>query len=205
MALSPLPEMLKGISDLPIAALAAVLAFLLPGGRAAREWRALLLMVSVSALFGAAVHVFAVPEQVLSFAWTALYILLFELVYVFCRLILRCIDRKGFRRPRAVRAVQTGLYLASAVCLFAAPGADIYVFVLFAAMLFAVVVFRLLRAEHPPRSVIALLLILLAALLCQGLKSVIPYGVVWGHVFIAAALFVLFFIAKNDCSFSVSP
>jgi len=195
--MSDFEELWKGLSDLPITLLAIVFGCLLLR-RQARAWSGMFFLTAVSALFGATVHGIAIPQFCLSVLWCGLYMLLFELIRRFALLITDCITGKREREQRPVLVLEAGLYLAAVLCLFLWKSADIYMLVLFAALLVVRIAFCLIRHPGAPRRVKILMLTLLAALLFQGLKTVIPYGVVLGHVTIAAAECVAYRIGCGE-------
>ena len=190
-------ELWKGLSDLPIALLAVVFGCLLLR-RKARAWSAIFFLVAVSALFGAAVHSFAIPAPYLTVLWCGLYVLLFELIRSFTHRLTGCITGRRERERRAVRVIEAALYLAAVLCLLLWDGADIYMLVLFAVLMTVRVAICLIRHPGAPRRVKLLMLTLLAALLFQALKTVIPYGVVLGHVMIAVAECVAYRVGCAD-------
>ena len=195
--MSNFEELWKGLSDLPIALLAIVFGCLLLR-RKARAWSAIFFLAAISALFGAAVHSFAIPEPYLSILWCGLYVLLFELIRSFTHRLIGCITGQKERERRIVRVIETALYLAAVLCLFLWKNADIYMLVLFAVLMTVRVVACLLRHPGMPRRVKLLMFTLLAALLFQALKTMIPYGVVLGHVMIAIAECVAYRVGCSD-------
>lgn len=199
MMLTPRTELWKGLTDLPIAAFAGVLAVLLfvHCGKNAR-WGRLMAMVAASALMGAAAHSLVIPEPQISLLWVVLYVLLFESVRQFCLLAVRLLCGGPAREHAAVWIAEAVLWVTAVALRFYGSDKDILAFVAFAAMLVVRMLAAMRRSRPVPQRFARMMLMLFAALAFQGFSDLIPYGVVWCHVMIILSLYAVYTVGRAD-------
>ena len=201
----PLPELMKGLTDLPIALLSALFGVLLIRKGSEKKWSSLFFLLCAAAALGASVHCFILPEPYISMIWAVEYILLFASVRRFAALLIGYAENAKQPERAAIFAAEGALYLGAVILRFCGSRFDIYLFVIFAALCFFRVGVCLLKNRPVSKIVRVLIAFLLAALLAQALKTVIPGGVVIGHGMIAAALFVIYRLALTASCVSPAP
>lgn len=194
--MNPIAEAMKGFTDLPIALLALLFGLLLLK-KEKRDWGGLFLLVAVSGVMGAAVHIFALPQRTLQLLWLVLYVLLFEDIRRFAKLMVAYISGIAEKERRIVWITEGILYAGAAVLLFARQGRDIYLLVVFMAVMFCRIVMCLVRSGFSPAKATGLMAMLLLPILLQALAAVISFAVVLEHIVLAAAEFVAHSIGKE--------
>lgn len=190
-------EILKGISDVPIAVLALVFGMILRKRKRA-EWPDLFLLIAVSAFSGAAVHMFDFPLTANRIIWVFLYVLLFELIRRFALIMTCCISGTGKDERTPVYAAEALLYCVTVAVMFTLDINDILVFVVFAVLMFARVAACFVRYRPSPVRPKVLMLMLSCPLLLQALAPVLPYAVFAEHVLLVFALCFAFVTANGE-------
>ncbi len=196
--MNELPEMLKGLTDIPLALAACLFGILLTRRKAGGKWAALFFLISVSAVLGTAVHVFAMPQAVWTVVWMILYVLLFEAIRRFGQLMTAYITGQKRQEYRAVRITEIALYLFTVSGMFFLPFNEILVFVFFAVLQFARIMIALIRYPQAPADAKRLPVFVVLPLVIQALSGVIPYAVVMVHILLIAALFAVYLIGSRD-------
>lgn len=196
--MNELGEALKGFTDLPIALIAAVFAVLLRGGRGKTGWSAFFLLLSATAFLGAAAHILYLPPIGKDLLWVVLYLGLFETVRRVALLLTVKITGAEVRESSAVYLIEVLLYAGTLVTMFWLDRYDILIFAAFALYRLAAVVVCCIKTRRVPKQIRILLCFLFPPLLLQILAGVIPYAVVIEHLFLIAALCVVFGIAKKS-------
>ena len=194
--MNPIAEAMKGFTDLPIALL-ALLFGILQMRKEKKEWGTLFLLIAVSGLMGAAVHIFALPRRALQLLWLVLYVLLFEDIRRFAMLMIAYISGIDGKERRIVWIAEGSLYAGAAVLLFAREGWDIYLLVVFMAFMFCRIVACLVRRGFSPAKATGLMAMLLVPILLQALAAVVSFAVVVEHIVVAAAEFVAHSIGQE--------
>ena len=194
--MTALPELLKGLTDLPLALLAAAFALSLHGKRRT-AWARLFWEICAAALLGVAAHSFALPPAAHLALWLVLYALLFACVCGFDAR-LSTVILGGAPAGRAMRCAALCGYLAAAVTLLLRCGWDIYFLVAYAAAAFCRLFVCLARRHFRPCAVLWLLLLLLAPIALQAAAAVLPFAVVAEHLVLLAALCFVYRIALRD-------
>ena len=197
--MNPISEVMKGITDLPLALLAVAFGLLLRK-KEKNGWATLFFLVAAAALMGAAVHIIRIRKPYLQLLWVILYALLFESIRRFSLLTVTHISDCPTEEQTAVWAAEAVLYLGSVLLLFLADGRDIYLFVVFMAVMFCRIVVCLIRYGFRPAKVTGLMSLLLVPIVLQALAALIPFAVVAEHMILAVAQVVTYAIGKNERS-----
>lgn len=203
LTLDSAAELAKGLSDVPIALMALIFAFIVMPHRAedspkARKWAEVFFLTSASAFMGSFVHVFLFPESVLRWLWIFLYILLYETVRSFRAVLLGVINgTPPTAESRPLRIAVLAAYLLSAVNRFFHTEIDIYVFLVCSLVLLIPVLAALFR-KRALWGLKASVLLLVFSTAVQAMRSFIPGAVMIAHVFIAAAMFLILRVAVKD-------
>ena len=155
-------------------------------------------LLAVTALLGTAVHVLVIPEPLHSVLWSVEFGLLFALIGLFSHRMEVYLTQKPVKEPKTVIFSGLVLWICAVILRFTFPNADIYMLVPYAVGLMIRIVVCFAQQEKKPLLMKLLLPVLLAALAAQALKDVIPYGVVFVHAFIAAALFVVYRMGRES-------
>lgn len=194
--MAQLYEMLKGLSDIPIALIALVFGVLLR--KKNKEWSSLFLLITVSAVLGAVVHTFDFPRVWNRVIWIVLYIFLYELIRRFAHLMVCYISGRAERERTLVYILEALLYGVTVVFMFAVSINDIYILVLFALIMLVRVVTSMVKFAPALFKARLLMAVLLFPLVLQALEEVIPYAVLIEHIILAAALCIAFSMAKEE-------
>lgn len=188
-------ELLKGLSDIPIAIIALIFGILL--WKKKKQWASLFLLISVSAVFGAVVHSIDFPRGWNRAIWIVLYIFLYELIRRFAYLMVCYVSGKQSAERSCVYIIEAVLYAVTLVFMFTLDINDIYVFVVFAVIMLIRVLIALIKCRPVPFKARLLMIVLLFPLALQALEAAIPYAVLIEHVILAAALCIAFVMAKE--------
>ena len=193
-------EMYKGISDIPIFVLAMFFSVFLRRFDEKKVWSQFFMLLAEAAFIGAAVHMLALEGTYKKVAWAVLYVLLYEVVRNLALALLGYILRDEVRYPKLMWWIQVLMFIASLVLLIMGSKYDIYVFVGFAVISIAWILYVLFKdgKDAITGKLILFFGVAVLAAALQALKTVIPYGVVWGHVAILADVCVLFSLALED-------
>ena len=194
--MAELYEMLKGLSDIPIALISFVFGLLLWKKR--KEWSLLFLLIAVSAVLGAVVHTFDFPRAWNRVIWIVLYIFLYELIRRFAHLMVCYVSGKAERERTPVYILEAVLYAVTLVFMFCVDINDIYVFVVFAAVMLVRVACASVRFRPVPFKAGLLMAVLIFPLALQALEAVIPYAVLIEHIILAASLCIAFVMAREE-------
>lgn len=188
-------ELLKGLSDLPVSLLALLFAYSLRL-RGQLRWAAVFLLVGIAALLGALLHGVPLAPDVLRAVWCLEYALMFTAVFCFCRQMGLVVS--GTRPGPAVYALSVALFAAAIVLRLRDSRWDIYMLVAYAAVLGIPLAFRILTRPGSPACARWMLAAAGLSLAFQALKTVIPFGVVLGHLCLLAALALAFRTAVQE-------
>ena len=195
--MNPIPEVMKGVTDLPLALLAVVFGLLLRK-KGKKEWSDLFLLVAAAALLGTGVHIIHITEPYLQLLWVILYALLFESIRRFSLLTVTHISDCQVEEQTAVWAAEAVLYLGAVALSFLANGLDIYLLVIFMVLMFCRIVVCLTRYGFRPAKVTGLMVLLIAPIVLQALAAIISFAVVAEHLILAAAQVVTYAIGKGE-------
>ena len=195
--MNPIAEVMKGVTDIPIALLAFWIGILLLK-KEKKEWGGVFLLVAVSGLMGTAVHVFSLPDICRKLLWVVLYVLLFEDIRRFTKLMIAYISGSGEKERRVVWHVEGILYVCAVIVLLVRGRGDIYLLVVFMAAMFWRIIVCLGRSGFSPAKATGLMAMLFVPILLQALDQIIPCAVVIEHIVLAAALFVAYHIGKDE-------
>ena len=194
MPFATLAEMYKGLSDLPICLLALIFGIVLSKKyKEEKTWKVFFFFLACTSALGAVAHVFAFSALAKKVVWTVLYVLLFELLRMLSSLLGRYI-KEEYRYPKVLYLAEVLIFAATLFLLYKESPLDIYVFIIFAA-LNVLWMLKLVRENGIPLRVALFLVSGVLAGFFQALKTVIPHGVVLGHVMILLAELILFTIA----------
>ena len=185
-------ELYKGLTDLPIALLAIIFGVLL--FRKKNECYKVFALLSISAILGAFAHSINLSKVAYIVTWAILYIFLYELVKRASQLICEYLEHEKVCYPKIINISEVILYIASVVFLFMQNDLDIYCLVVFGVVCIVWIV-KVISARTVPSKLWYLLVFAVLALCFQGLKTIIPNGVVLGHVMILFAVGFLYAIA----------
>lgn len=197
MTLNTTPEILKGVTDLPIAALALIFGLLLAKKDVGKGWRNLFFLIAVAGVLGAFAHIFDYSPLIYEILWTILYILLFELIRRFAGLMVCYIIGEDRGEMPLVFILEGVIFAVTVLCLFLAPFNEIYIFVVFATIMFLRLIVCLVRCQRRPRLAVILIVSLSAPLAAQILEDVLPYAIVIEHILIAAVMFLAYRIGAE--------
>lgn len=190
-------EAVKGFTDIPIAALAAVFGMFSAKKHFKAGWTPFFFLLSVTAIAGAAVHIINMPQLAKDIFWTALYIVLFECVRRFAKLMCALLGGGdcGFHAELAAEAL---LYICAVLFMFFLHKYDMLFFALFCVIELVKLVFCAVRAKTVPKAVYLLVSLLVFPIMLQVFSKQIPYAVVYEHIFITAELVIVFYLAAKD-------
>lgn len=195
--MNELPEMLKGLTDIPLALLSAVFCIILMK-KQKKSWSVLFLLIFVSAFLGTAVHVFSMSFALYCIVWIILYALLFESIRIFTTLMVGYISGIKAKKNTVVFVIEAVLYAAAVVMLFIPDIYDIYALVAFMIIMLARVFICVINSKRIPRYAIPLSIFLILPVCLQALAEFIPYAVVMEHCSLIAALIIAFRISLSD-------
>ncbi len=195
--LQPFAEMLKGFTDLPIVLLALWFGLQLwRRYHGAGGWAALYLLIAISGIFGAVVHIFVFPRQARNGIWVVLYVFLYELVRRASFLLCRVGQESPQKESRFVFAAEGVFYVVTVIGLFVFTFNEIYIFALFAALALGRALITLSKIK-PPRKLLWLFGLLGAAVAVQLLTAVSPYFIAIEHLLLSGALIIAYQIARK--------
>ena len=197
-------EMYKGISDLPILLVAMGFSIFLRKFEEKKVWSQFFMLLAEAAFIGAAIHMLSLEGGYKKVAWAVLYVLLYEVVRNLSLALSGYILKEEVQYPKLMWWVQVLMFIASFVLLLKEIKYDIYVFVGFAILNLAWLIYLAISGSKQNANIKITgklwgffgLAIVAAGL--QTLKEVVPYGVVWGHLVILIAMCVLFSISIDD-------
>lgn len=89
------------------------------------------------------------------------------------------------------------IFSVTVLCLFFAPFNEIYIFVVFMAIMFLRLIVCLVRCKDRPRLAVILLVSVSAPFIAQTLEDVVPYAIVAEHILIAAVMFLAYRIGAE--------
>lgn len=188
-------ELLKGLTDLPLAVAAAVCAVLLMRRTYDRRWPTMYGLIAVTALVGGFVHAFKLSYRWRQLLWIGLYFALYIILYLFTRVI----DAHLFRR---MDRVSIRLTLLCVVCCFVSlalllnadklpkdsvKNADMIPLVVYAVAM----IVRLLASalpRHPSRRLYETVALLALAAALQIVAAFWPWVVAIQHLLLIGAL-----------------
>ncbi|MDO5331160.1 MAG: hypothetical protein Q4E99_00640 [Bacillota bacterium] len=193
-------EMYKGLSDLPIFILAMFFSIFLRKFEEKKVWSQMFMLLAEASFIGAAVHMLSLEGTYKKIAWAVLYVLLYEVIRNLSLALSGHVLKENVQYPKLMWWIQIVLFIASFVLLIKGSKYDIYVFVGFAVINIAWLLYLIFKEGRDRLSGKLILFFGMAVLAAafQGLKEVIPYGVVWGHLAIIVAVCVLFSISLED-------
>ena len=195
--MTDLAEMLKGLTDIPIALLAGIFGILLHK-KESKKWAFLFFLICVSGILGALVHTFEMPKLLKNVLWIILYVFLFELIRRFAKLVADYVSGKEEKEKIWVYISEIFLYAVTVIWMFAVEKInDIFIFIIFAFIMFVKIVVCLLKCEKVPNKLKLLMIMLFFPIILQALCNVIPYAVVFEHIFLAVALYVAYSIGTS--------
>jgi len=192
-------ELLKGLTDLPLA-IAALLLYILADRKHAvrREWRWVFLLLSLSAAMGVAAHCFILPQRMNDILWLVLFAVMFELVRAFSHSVVNHLRREDRRELLFVRILELVFYLLADAITLTVHAHGIYSFVFFCALLIVRMFVCALRCSELPRRILRIIGVLFAGLVMQAIKSVFPLGVTIGHLIVLIALIMVYKLACDE-------
>ncbi len=188
-------EALKGFTDLPISILSLVFGFVLL--RQKSSWSPFFFLLSFSALLGTAAHTLNLSSAVNDIVWTVLYLLLFECVRRFTTLFCGYIKGSPIKEHYLMYLSKAVFYIVTVVVKINFTHIDIYVFTAFAGIcIIRIIIYAIIKKRFPKRAKI-LVLLLIPPVLLQFFDKLIPFAVVFEHIFILLEIVVAYLIAKD--------
>lgn len=192
--MNEITEMLKGLTDIPIALLALVFGIILLKKRI-KNWSRLFFLIAVSAVMGTVVHVFTLTPVLYGILWIILYILLFESIRVFTHLMIGYVSGTYEKEKLPVFISEAVLYITAVILLLVPEMYDIYALVVFMMLMMARLIACIVQRKKVPKSIAVLVVLLIVPIALQACAGMIPYAVAAEHMFLLAALSVVFEIA----------
>lgn len=189
---------LMGLTDLPIAAVAVAFGILLQrrhGG--AGGWAKWYFLIGISAVLGATVHIFAWNKTAKNIIWVGLYILLFEAVRRVGLLFRNGMLGKKHREQLWIYLTEVIFYGVTVIGLFKFPFNEIYIFALFAVIIFARLFDAYRTAEKVSFSFKVVFALTAVAIILQLFTGFGAGFVAAEHIVLAAALIVTYGIAAR--------
>ena len=191
-------ELLKGLTDLPVAIVAIICGLLLYNKKDKEHHDSgMFFLVAFCAIFGIVVHSFKMSTKLNAILWGILYLFLYELVGTFSVELVKLCTGKDVKAKGFIHLLEVICCIASWVCLYKANDIDIYIFVFFAAVALIDCLIDIKRQGKFNILAIFLFIFAILAMLAQGLKTIIPHGVAIGHIFLIFAEIMLFLLAKK--------
>lgn len=187
-------EFYKGISDIPIVILAIFFSIFLRKFEEKKSWSQFFMLLGAGAFLGALVHMLALEGMYKQIVWFALYVLLYEVIRKLSILLCEYILKDQVQFPKLLRVLQIICFVSSIVLLLQGNRYDIFVFADFAVAILAWIIYIASKNVITIRLALFLGFGIVAAGM-QLAKDLIPFGVVWGHLAIVAAICVLFSMA----------
>ena len=191
-------ELLKGLSDIPLAVLAVVFCVILFKNRAVRKgWPVMFIFLAVSAVMGTALHCFSIAEPRNSRLWAILLALMFESVRQFSFLMVSNMEPAFCSEKRSVQSAEAIILIIAVWLEFSSSRKGIFAFVAFSMLMLARIFIRMIKFPHSSKINVIFILLFSGALL-QSFRDVIPGAVVIAHLLVAAALFFIFRLAAEE-------
>jgi len=193
-------EILKSITDLPIAIVCLIFAIILLRAKSDKKgWGIFFALTFVSAALGAVVHAIEPYTGLYKVLWAIEYLFIYESIRWFGILLVAYAKREDYHNIRNMMIVEIWCFLFSVILMLYGNSLDIYFVVVFGLIVLLWLVIEMYKNE---RFNIKLIIICFCALMAgtfQALKNTMTYGVVIGHVFIVAAVVVLYlFITDSE-------
>ncbi len=188
--------MLKGLTDLPITLIAFIFAILLVK-KTDKQWTILFFLIAVGGLLGTVVHTFALPVLINRLIWIVLYLILLEIVRRFALIMVWCASGEKQKERISVYVAECIMYAVTLILLFRDSIDSIYVFVVFAALIFVKMAVAMLKFRRTTLKVNLFVVGLLVPLLLQAVSDFLPYAVVYEHIAIVVEMFVAFSLARD--------
>ena len=188
---------MKGVTDLPIA-LAALIFGLLLKKQKRNDWMLLFLLVALSAVMGAAVHLLRLTPTVRRIVWTVLYALLYEDIRRFSLLMTAYISGCRAQECRAVWWTEGLLYLCTILVLMTHELHSIYILVVFMVIMLVRIAVCLARYRFRPARATGLMTLLVFPVTLQALADVISAAVVAEHLLIVAGQVIAYSIGLRS-------
>lgn len=189
-------ELWKGLTDLPLALLAAVFGVLLYRKKSL-AWSKFFFLAAIAGIGGITVHCLALPRRTVCALWIFLYVILYEVIRRMAFLLVEAIGKT--KETSLFLPVSEGiLYVITVIGLYTFPFNEIYVLVVFIGLVLIRVAVCAVRHLPLTKNVRLLLCLLPASALCQALSGILPYAVVWEHLLLGAALYAAYRIGAEN-------
>ncbi len=198
MLINSLPELYKGLSDIPIVIVAIIFGILLYNNKD-KEHRdgGIFFLVAICGLGGIILHSFSMNYKLHSILWGILYLFLYILVGAFSTELIALCNAKTKQGNSIIHFVGIICFVASCLCLYKNNGFDIYVFVLYAALALINCLITIKKYGKFDKFSIFMFIFIILAIIFQAFKTIVPYGVAWGHICLIFSEISLFLMAKK--------
>jgi len=195
--MNPIQETMKGITDIPLALLALLFGAML-WRRQSRDWAKLMILIGAAGVLGALVHMFTLAERSRQIIWIVLFLLMYEVVRRFAKLMVEYSTENDRREPAVVWVAAAALYGVSIAALFFSQKLAMTVFIVFAAIMFSRIAVNLARCGFTPKKASELMLVVLVPIALQAFSGIIPGAVVMEHLILMAALLLVYRIGAES-------
>ena len=188
-------EIIKGLTDLPLAIIAGVFFILLKKRGAGRDWTMLFFYIFIAGLLGCVAHSFTLGKFSHRALWLLLFPVMFELVTVFTELVYE-LDGDGEFLPEKLRRTEMIFLVIAEVLTVAYFRAAIYSFAAYGAVLAFYLIWLVRNNKKLAERLLTPTVLIVAALVLQIFKAVIPGGTAVAHILLCVALFFTYRLAE---------
>lgn len=189
-------EILKSLTDVPIAIVALVLG-IYAGRNRKKEYEYFFLLITAAAIIGTVAHATDLPLGIYRVVWVILYLLLFEIVFRFSSIFCLYIDNSREYPKKQFRILELILFVCASITVVIIDRYDIYFFVIFDVICLTFLIMRMVKAKKLKPKVKIILLLAAIALILQGLTDLIPYVVAVAHIVVAVVLIILYSLSDE--------
>ena len=189
-------EILKGLTDVPLALIALILGILLiRKAHVRQEWKYLFCILFPSAVLGVIVHTFSIHGTLYIIIWLVLNVLMFELIRTFAHLMKNYVEKNQEEEKKITYVYEGILLIASEILVFIKPDKSIYLFVIFSVICIIRIFVVMFTEGGISTKITIMMMVFLLALILQALKARFPAGVAIAHLLVCINLFVLYEMA----------
>lgn len=191
--MSGIDEALKGFTDIPIALVAFALFLCARKHKKPEDLAVLFLMISLTALVGAVMHIFVFPTAAGRIVRVLMHTLMYDAIFRFIVMFTVYLCDEHNLNVRHLRMLGVFLYICSAAAVLIFEDYDMLFFIAFASVGVVLFIISIVKAKGLRPAAALLFSLLPVLLLLQSFSGRLRFAVVLEHLIITGALFIVYF------------
>lgn len=187
-------QVLTGLTDIPVAAAAFILAFLVKKKNKVR-YSVLFFHTGAAAITGFTVHTFLFSQTVTALIWVFLYPVIFEAVFEFVLLYAPYFYSGSDPHAVLFRIIQIVCCVCAAAAVAFFGKYDMFFLIIFSLFCLAYIAGCIIRSKKPSGKTVSLTLLVTFILILQAASGIIPFATAAEHFLVIAVMIILYFVS----------